>query len=123
MVENADILTIAKEWRDTTKSLINAVTAKNYREFRRSFSRGCSYFKKVRQFIDQSESMSDCQKASLLTAAQEWMDSADLVDVWKEEVKIELQKTKKKRIETSKIKNAYSFKFSSVGLNVSRKAK
>jgi hypothetical protein len=123
MISDSEIIEISEQWEAVTIELVKAVAARNYRGYRRSYSLGCKCFRKVSTYIKEHQNIGKQQRSCLLNAAQKWQSSADLIDVWKEEVKIELMNYKKKRHTNKKIQNAYSFRTSPVGLNVRRKAK
>jgi hypothetical protein len=123
MISHTDIADTLDDWKNTTSKLLIAVADRNYRNFRKYFSKGCSHFKQVRVYIEQNTGIGEIERDHLLVTAKEWQKTSSAIDVWKEEIRIELKQVRSKLKKTNKINNAYHFRRSKAGMNISRKAK
>ena len=124
MISSTEIVKTAEEWTETTKSLLQAVANRNFQDFRKFFAMGCKHFKQVRNFMGQNVKISEQDIKLIHKVAKDWQETTSSIDVWKEEIRTELEGVKRKKKVQSKINKAYRFSSNATtGLNVKRKVK
>ena len=117
-----DINSTLDEWVSTTERILIAITEKNFKNFRRAYSDGCRHFRVISNFIQNNEIAEDI-KNRILSVSDKWSATAAPLNLWKEEIGLELQSVRQGKKVRNKLSKAYAFKPSKAGANVRRKAK
>lgn len=114
---------ILEEWDETSEAMVNATRKRDYRQFRRCFSKGTRLFNSVKEFLNQNIVNESQLKAKIKETVSTWVRTTDGLLIWKAEIGLELENLKSKRKKKSKIRKGYSSHIKTTGLNVSRKSK
>ncbi len=121
-MNQADVNKTLDEWTIVIDKLLKSISEKNFKNFRRAYSEGCRYFRAIRFYIMKNDIADDLKKR-ILSISDGWVQAANPLESWKNEVKDELQTVKHGNKVRSKISKAYSFSPSKSGANLRRKAK
>lgn len=121
-MNQVDVNRTLDEWKAVIENLLTSVSEKNFKNFRRAYSEGSRYFRAVRFYIMKNEISEDLKK-KILSISDGWVQASRPLELWKDEVKEELQIVKNGNKVRSKISKAYSFSPSKSGINLRRKAK
>lgn len=117
-----DVNSTLDDWSLTIEKLLKAISEKNFKLFRSSYSDGCRHFRVISDYITNNEIAEDIKKR-ILNISDRWVETASPLDSWKNEIGEELQSVKQGNKVRSKISRAYFFSPSRTGNNLSRKAK
>lgn len=121
-MKQVDVNAILDEWTTIIEKLLKSVSDKNFKNFRRAYSEGSRCFRKIRFYIMKNDIAEDLKKR-ILSISDGWVQASNPLELWKDEVKDELQTVKQGNKVRSKISKAYSFSPSKSGANLRRKAR
>ena len=121
-MSQVDVNSTLDEWSNTIERLITAISAKDFKLFRRAYADGCRHFRVISDYITNNEIAEDIKK-KILSVSDRWVKTAPPLDSWKEEIGNELQSVKQGKKVRSKISRAYFFSPSKTGNNLRRKAR
>ncbi|MCM8541664.1 MAG: hypothetical protein NE328_15455 [Lentisphaeraceae bacterium] len=121
-MSQVDVNSTLDEWSKAIDKLVEAISEKNFKLFRRAYSDGCRKFRIISDFITNNEVAEDIKKR-ILNTSDRWVATASPLDQWKDEIGVELQTVKHGNQVRSKISRAYFFSPSKTGNHIRRKAK
>lgn len=122
--ENDNVESLIDFWETCNLDVAEAAKVKDYKQFKTAINRGQRIFRKITRFCEKNDLKLLDEKVikKVKSTAKKWLEVADSLEVWKNEIAEEMKKQKMKNKQGKKILKHYHFSGQTTGINLKMKA-